>query len=245
MRDALRRFDSAARPRPLLAAVVFVAAFALWPLAELTPADVVGAVQADAAFLAALGDGDATAIAETGRARMRLPVAPLDATALGLVAEALHRAGATADAIAIAESALDETRRYEGERSLAAALAANNLAWFLVSGEDPTAAELDAAHDLARDAVAVAPENPYLLGTLGTVELLRGELASARAHLQKAIAGHDPDRASATDRAILAVVLAVEGDPVGARASLDAARAAGTPDPAWAERAERALGSVH
>ena len=69
--------------------------------------------------------------------------------------------------------------------------AANNLAYMLSLGEGaPT--DLDRAHDLALKAVALQPEKPSVLDTLGWVYLQRGEADLAIPELEKA-AEKDPD----------------------------------------------------
>lgn len=241
---ALAVVDRLVRPRPALAATILIGAALLVPAAGLAPGDVASALAVDWALDVAFAEGDVDAIAAAGRERLKLPVAERDTFTMGLIADALYRTGARGEALVVADRARVSAQRHHGERSLAAAMAANNLAWFLVSLDDPGPADLDEAFELAREANDIASGNPFFLGTLGTVELVRDDLAAAREHLRAAIAAHEPDAHSASDRAILAIVLAREGDAVGARASLDAARSAGTPDPAWFERAKRAVQSA-
>lgn len=71
--------------------------------------------------------------------------------------------------------------------------AANNLAYMLSLG-DGAPADLERAHDLALKAVALQPEKPSVLDTLGWVHLQRGETDLAIAELEKA-AEKDPDAA--------------------------------------------------
>ena len=69
--------------------------------------------------------------------------------------------------------------------------AANNLAYMLSLGNG-TPADLERAHDLALKAVALQPERPSVLDTLGWVHLQRGEADLAITELEKAVE-KDPD----------------------------------------------------
>jgi len=232
--------DRLVRPRPQLALALLVGAVALWPLTEVPPAEAVDAAAADVALLEALAAGDPNALAAAGRRRLALAVVPPDVDRAFLIADALVRSGFTGEGIAVGEVALETARRFAGPDSSEVAVAANNLAWILASLASPVPEELDRAAALAAAAVAHDGENPFFLGTLGTVALARGDLAAAETHLRAAIVRHDPSALAATDRALLAIVLARRGDREGARAALDLARP-DAPDPAWLRRAEEAL----
>lgn len=232
--------DRLVRPRSLLVVVLFAGAVGLWPLAGLTPADAFDAVAADVAFADALAAGDWTAAAAAGRRRLAVAAIPPDVGHAFAIADALVRAGAVAEGLAAGESALSRARATAGETSPEAAIAENNLAWMLASLDQPTPADLDRAWELAGRAVAHDGENAFFLGTLGTVALGRGDLAAAEEHLRRAVERHDPPALAATDRVLLAIVLARRGDRAAARAALEAARQDG-PDPVWLRRAEEAL----
>ncbi len=71
--------------------------------------------------------------------------------------------------------------------------AVNNLAYMLSLG-DGVPVDLERAHELALKAVALQPETPSVLDTLGWVHLRRGETDLAIAELEKA-AAKDPEAA--------------------------------------------------
>jgi tetratricopeptide (TPR) repeat protein len=240
--------DRLVRPRPLVALLLLAGAIAIWPAAGLEPGDALEAARADLALLEGLAAGDWDAAAAAGRRRLALAVAPPDVDRAFVIADALVRSGARAEGLATGQRALDVARALAGPDSFEAAVAANNLAWMLATAQAESSAasdpaELERADTLARAAVAHDGENPFFLGTLGAVDLLRGDLTAAEAHLRDAIARHEPATLAATDRTLLAIVLARRGDREGARVTLDAARQ-DTPDAVWLRRAEEALAAA-
>ena len=66
----------------------------------------------------------------------------------------------------------------------------NNLAWILVSTEDPTPWDLDRALDLALGAREGMPESPSVADTLGWVMLRQNRPQAAVALFRESVAGH-------------------------------------------------------
>ncbi len=66
----------------------------------------------------------------------------------------------------------------------------NNLAWLLVSAEDPTPWDLDRALQLARGAREGMPKSPIVADTLGWVMLRQDRPQAAVALLRESVAGH-------------------------------------------------------
>jgi tetratricopeptide (TPR) repeat protein len=86
---------------------------------------------------------------------------------------------------------------------------------------------LDEAEAVARQVVAMAPDDPDGHAILGLVHFRRGQLEPARHALERAIS---LDPGEPEHRVVLARILALEGDRAGARSQLEAALDA-DPDP--------------
>jgi rhomboid protease GluP len=87
----------------------------------------------------------------------------------------------------------------------------NNLAWLLLEEAPEELRNHTEAGRLAERAIALAPENAYVLGTYGTVLLRRGDPREAAAYLERALAEDRPKLDEATDRYLLATALARAG----------------------------------
>jgi rhomboid protease GluP len=89
--------------------------------------------------------------------------------------------------------------------------ALNNLAWLLLEEAPEELRNRSEAGRLAERAVALDPENAYVLGTYGTVLLRRGDPRQAATFLERALAQNRPNLDEATDRYLLAIALAGAG----------------------------------
>lgn len=145
-------------------------------------------------------------------ARRAREQAPRSDTHMYPMIEALGRLGARAAARPV-KAAYEALLRRHAARVPFDPVAANNLAWWLFGeGRD-----LETALVLARRAVALAPANPYTLGTLGCLDLAGGRTGEALASLEGAIARHATPMEASTDRYFAATAAARLGD--GARAT--------------------------
>ncbi len=101
------------------------------------------------------------------------------------------------------------------------ALAANNLAWFLVTCPEKSVREPEAAVLLARKAVAINPDDGNALNTLAVAYFRAGELDQSRAAFERSTTlrgGGD-----GYDWFFLAQIDAIQGKPETARAMYDKA----------------------
>ena len=119
----------------------------------------------------------------------------------------------------------------------------NNLAWLLLEEAPDSLRNFEEAARLAERAVEQAPQDPYVLGTWGTVRLRAGAPAEAAALLERALSMERPPFVEATDRYLLAIALARVGD---AHASRETLQHALRTDPAnrYREEAESALAAA-
>ena len=89
------------------------------------------------------------------------------------------------------QSGQPEKARAVYEKALAADpfrwAAANNLAFLLADNPAATAADLDRALELAKQAEQQRPEDPVVLDTLGWVHYKRGDMETARTMLTSAV----------------------------------------------------------
>ncbi len=93
------------------------------------------------------------------------------------------------------------------------AAALNNLAWLLLEEAPAPFRDRAEAERLATRAADLAPDDPYVLGTLGAARLRRGDAAGAVALLERALATPRPPQDSATDRYLLAIAHVAAGRP--------------------------------
>jgi membrane associated rhomboid family serine protease/Flp pilus assembly protein TadD len=100
------------------------------------------------------------------------------------------------------------------------ARALNNLAWLLLEEAPEAHRDRAEAARLAARAAELAPDDPYVLGTLGVVRLREGELPAATALLEHAVAAERPRHEQASDHFLLAVAYARSGRPREARRAL-------------------------
>jgi tetratricopeptide (TPR) repeat protein len=123
--------------------------------------------------------------------------------------------------------------------------ALNNLAWLLLEQAPASWRDRPRAADLARRALEVAPDNPFVLGTYGTALLREGRPAEAADFLRRALEGGARD-GDATDRYLLAIALAGAGEAEEARRQLERA-VRRDPADAYRREAERAVadGATH
>ncbi len=98
--------------------------------------------------------------------------------------------------------------------------ALNNLAWLLLEEAPATHRDRAEAARLAARAAELAPNDPYVLGTLGVARLREGDLEAATTLLQRAVAAERPREDQATDHFLLAVAQARAGRPRDARRAL-------------------------
>ena len=139
------------------------------------------------------------------------------------------------------EAIADYRRLLELDPDAASAL--NNLAWILLEEAPRDLRDREEAGRLAVRALELAPEDPYVQGTWGTVLLRRGEYQEAATYLRRALDAERPDVADATDRYLLATALARWGFAEEAAAALE--RAVRTdPGSAYREEAESAVRDV-
>ena len=224
-----------------LAVLLAVLAGFVWLVGGLSVDHVVEATAADYALQSAMARGDTAAIAEQGRRRLDLPVRAPGVRLRMVVALALIDAGRAREGMLVAEGVLDEVVRSAGADSAAAAEMRNGLAWGLVTLPERSDADLAHAFDLVNRALAHDPDSPFFLGTRATIQLRRGELAEAREGLTRALALHTVDDARATDRVILAIVLARLGERDAAREALARGRGEGRAEQDFVDEAERLL----
>jgi tetratricopeptide (TPR) repeat protein len=120
-------------------------------------------------------------------------------------------------AILMAEPALNA----EGVPKVGAALVANNCAWanYMSGGAD----ELALADRASEQALALAPNNPHVLGTRGAILVSMGSLAKGRELLERARKLHRDPRSQASNVACLALAAFLEGRPDEARRLLEQA----------------------
>ena len=100
----------------------------------------------------------------------------------------------------------------------------NNLAWLLLEEAPDSLRNVPEAERLAAEAAAIAPDDPYVVGTWGAAKLRSGDVGGAIERLEKAVAASRPPRDEATDRYLLAVAYAQAGRGEDARASYLQAR---------------------
>jgi len=117
----------------------------------------------------------------------------------------------------------------------------NNLAWVDFMRNDR--ASLDEADRMSKEAVALSPRDPNVHGTRGAVLLARGDLASAREHLEFAVARNATASAKSLNACCLSIVHSKRGDVEAARSCLEEARWL-DPMSALLARASVALASV-
>jgi Tfp pilus assembly protein PilF len=118
----------------------------------------------------------------------------------------------------IAENWIDSIRDYQHVLAIAPdhGLAANNLAWVLLEETPEELRNWTEAERLATKALALSPDDPYVLGTYGTMRLRRGDSAEAAEYLGRALEKERPRAAESTDRYLLAIALSRSGDEAGA-----------------------------
>jgi rhomboid protease GluP len=118
----------------------------------------------------------------------------------------------------IAENWIDAIRDYQHVLAIAPdnGLAANNLAWVLLEEAPEELRNWTEAERLATKALALSPDDPYVLGTYGTMRLRRGDSAEAAEYLGRALEKERPRAAESTDRYLLAIALSRSGDKAGA-----------------------------
>ncbi len=122
--------------------------------------------------------------------------------------------------------------------------ALNNLAWLLLEEAPEELRNRTEAGRLAERAVAIDPDNAYVLGTYGTVLLRRGDPRQAATFLERALAQDRPNLDEATDRYLLAIALAGAGRLEESERSLnDAIRQ--DPKNRYRLEAEEAIVAVH
>lgn len=230
-------------PAQTLAVIFAVGTVLVWLVGGLTPADVAAAWTLETEAFEAFDSGEH---AEAARMLERRLAMPVDGDTLGLrslLAQALSESGQHRAAVDVAAKTLDMALEVAGEDSDAVVVARNDLAWHLLTDPSARPDDFDLAYDLATKAHGQLPDSPFVLGTLGTAELRLGRLDEARTHLEAAIAAHWAPAARATDRAILAIVLAKQGEREAALRALREALAEGRPDEAFRDEAESLLGT--
>ena len=121
------------------------------------------------------------------------------------------------------------------------ALAANNLAWVLLEEAPEELRNWTEAERLASNALHAAPEDPYVLGTYGTVRLRRGDFDGAVNYLRRALEAERPTFDESTDRYLLAIALAKRGDVAEAVEVLEEALRE-DPENAYRREARSAVG---
>jgi rhomboid protease GluP len=124
--------------------------------------------------------------------------------------------------------------------------ARNNLAWILLEEAPEDLRDRQEGERVALEALELAPEDPFVLGTYGTARLRAGDPAEAARRLEAALARHRDDEAAATDRYLLAIAWAQLGRADDARREFErAVRAA--PEDRYRGEAEAALaaGAIH
>jgi Tfp pilus assembly protein PilF len=89
--------------------------------------------------------------------------------------------------------------------------ALNNLAWLLLEEAPEELRNHTEAGRLAERAIALDPDNSYVLGTYGTVLLRRGDPRQAATFLERALEDRRPKLDEATDRYLFAIALARAG----------------------------------
>ncbi|MGQ0721659.1 MAG: rhomboid family intramembrane serine protease [Candidatus Eiseniibacteriota bacterium] len=116
----------------------------------------------------------------------------------------------------------------------------NNLAWILLEEAPETYRDRAEAERVAREALELAPEDPFVRGTYGTARLRAGDPAGAAEHLQAALAAHRDDEGAATDRYLLAIALSALGRHDEAQRELERATR-DAPEDRYRAEAESAL----
>jgi rhomboid protease GluP len=100
----------------------------------------------------------------------------------------------------------------------------NNLAWALLEEAPDSLRDAGEAAELAERALALEPEDPYVLGTYGTVKLRAGDPTAAVEYLRRALRAGSGRAGEETDRYLLAIALARAGDAEEAKRTLRLAR---------------------
>jgi membrane associated rhomboid family serine protease/Tfp pilus assembly protein PilF len=124
------------------------------------------------------------------------------------------------------------------------AQAMNNLAWLLLEEAPPSLRDHVEATSLAERAREYLPEDPYILGTLGTARLRQGRTGEAETLLRRAIEAEPGRPGESTDRYLLAITLALNGRGDEARKELGRAVSLDPTDRYRAE-AESLLAASH
>jgi rhomboid protease GluP len=116
----------------------------------------------------------------------------------------------------------------------------NNLAWILLEEAPEAYRDRTEAEHVAREALELAPDDPYVRGTYGTARLRAGDPAEAVRHLEAALAADRNDEGEATDRYLLSIALAALGRIDEARIQLKRA-VRDSPEDGYRAEAESAL----
>jgi len=98
--------------------------------------------------------------------------------------------------------------------------ALNNLAWILLEEAPEELRNAKEADRLATKALELAPLDPYVLGTYGTVRLRRGEAGAAAHYLKEALQTDRSATEEGTDLYLLAIALARTGPSAEASEAL-------------------------